>query len=48
MYQNLGMAMAPAPGDQGNDQLLRRLEDGKFGFYSYDFFRPRIGIQLGR
>ena len=21
--------------------LLRRLEDGKYGFYSYDFFRPR-------
>ena len=21
--------------------LLRRLQDGKFGFYSYDFFQPR-------
>ena len=31
MYQNLGMAMAPALGDQGNDQLLRRLEDVREG-----------------
>jgi len=31
MYQNLGVAMAPAPGDQGNDQLLRRLEDVREG-----------------
>lgn len=29
MYQNLGVT--PAPGDQGNDQLLRRLEDVREG-----------------
>ena len=31
MYQNLGVTMSPAPGDQGNDQLLRRLEDVREG-----------------
>ena len=31
MYQNLGMSVTPAPVDQTNDQLLRRLEDVREG-----------------
>lgn len=31
MYQNLGMSVTPAPGDQSDDQLLRRLEDVRQG-----------------
>jgi len=31
MYQNLGMSVTSAPGDQSDDQLLRRLEDVRQG-----------------